>query len=80
MIHEKIQQSDVIGVLEAEYADELVLCWNEHDKLKAKADCHDELVTALTGLVDFWAAEDYGPEQQGLMAMARDAIAKAEKS
>ena len=28
-------------------AKRLALCWNEHDKLKAKADSHDKLISAL---------------------------------
>lgn len=42
----------MVSIEEAEAnAERLVLCWNEHDKLKAKADCHDELVEACENLV-----------------------------
>ncbi len=42
-------------------------------------NCHADLLEALKGLVEFWGAEDYGEEQQGLMSIAKQSIAKAEQ-
>lgn len=40
----------VSGDNSADNALRLVKCWNEHDELKKKADCHDDLLDTLSAV------------------------------
>ena len=44
MLHTEIFPLDIIRTVDALFIKELVLCWNAHDAIQAKADLHDELV------------------------------------
>ena len=56
-------------------AERLVLCWNAHDALQAKADLHDELVFAC----GFAKAQIKKGAQKKALPMLRVALAKAKK-
>lgn len=59
------------------HAQRLVLCWNDHDSLKAKADCHDELVEALENLYNDCRNEAMDDQRGKAMDIAYIALAKA---
>lgn len=58
-------------IVDSDHAQRLVLCWNEHDKLKAKADNHNELLAACKDFVEH-------PECGTCQLKVRQAIANAE--
>ncbi len=77
--------------LEFANARHIVLCWNSHDKLQAKADCFDELVVACEKIMkeankpaihtQTWETQSKEWEKSFMVAytVARQALAKAKK-
>ena len=60
-------------------AHHLVLCWNEHDKLKAKADIHDKLLKACKTVnigLNFSLSQD---DSITLQDVLNEAITEAEE-
>jgi len=75
----------LVEYLEREEADELVKRWNEHDALKKKAECYNDLLEACKGLANVISIDcddypDLGAYNQTLtkMANAKAVIKKTE--
>ncbi len=71
--------NDTMNFPIVENANHILKCWNEHDKLKAKADSHDALLDALTTLYNDCRNQPMDDQRGKIMDATYKVIAKATK-